>query len=165
MKEALTETVTSSNVTNNNVLTLLKTRIALLWVFIGMVLVSRSMIAGFGELTSGNGSQQLSPLMQVWGSGGTLVIFALPIVCVTLKRDSWNRWLNIILGIAFTVAGIAGTGGELTHNFSASDTSFYLLDTAATIAPALITFYAYFWPRATRKSKYVLPPVALAAAK
>jgi hypothetical protein len=131
---------------------MLKTRIAMLWVFIALVLIVRSMFSGLDQVAAGKGSQPLSPEMQLWGTGGALVIFAIPFLCMTL-RDSLNRAMNLLLGIFFTVAGIAGTGVELVHQLAASNTSFYLMDTAATIAPALITFYAYRWPKAISKSK------------
>ena len=124
----------------------------MLWVFIALVLIARSMEAGLGQVAAGKGTLQLSPEMQLWGTGGTLVIFAIPFLCITL-RDSLNRAMNLLLGIFFTVAGIAGTGSELVHQFAASNTSFYLMDTAATIAPALILFYAYRWPKAVPKPK------------
>jgi hypothetical protein len=123
--------------------TLLKTKIAMLWVFICLDLVARSTLAGFDRLAAGKGSLQLPLLYSIWGAGATLALFAVPFLCVTLK-DPWNRSLNIVLGVFFTIAGIAGTGSELLM-FDVSSASYYMLDTAATVAPAIILFYAYRW--------------------
>ncbi len=125
---------------------LLKTRIAMLWVFICLVLVARQMLFGFQRIAAGVVSPQLGLVSTVWGVGATLVLFAIPFLCLTLK-DSVNRWLNILLGLFFTVAGIAGTGSELLLQMASSDVGLYMMDAAATVAPALILYYAYRWPK------------------
>ena len=125
--------------------TLLKVRLAVIWVIVALILVSRSMLAGFNQLAVGQGSLQLPLVYSLWGTGATLGLFALPFLCVTLK-DSPNRWLNILAGFFFTIAGIAGTGSELLQ-FAASDVSFYMLDGAATVAPALVLYYSSRWPK------------------
>ncbi len=124
---------------------LLKTRIAMLWVFICLVLVARQMVFGFQQIAAGVVSPQLGLVSTVWGVGATLVLFAIPFLCLTLK-DSVNRWLNILLGLFFTVAGIAGTGSELLQ-MASSDVGLYMMDAAATVAPALVLYYAYRWPK------------------
>ncbi len=123
---------------------LLKTRIAMLWVFIALVLVARTMVSAFMDLAAGKFSTPQSPMLQLWGVGATLVLFAVPVLCLTLK-DSTNRMMNIVLGLFFTGAGIAGTGSELI--LQAASVALYLFDTAATVAPALILYYAYRWAK------------------
>ena len=82
--------------------TLLKVRLAVIWVIVALILVSRSMLAGFNQLAVGQGSLQLPLVYSLWGTGATLGLFALPFLCVTLK-DSPNRWLNILAGFFFTI--------------------------------------------------------------
>ncbi len=124
---------------------LLKARIAMLWVFIGFVLVARQMLNGFQLSAAGESPLQVAPVFTVWGAVATMVLFAIPFLCLTLK-DSPNRWMNLLLGLFFTVAGIVGTGSELLQ-FDASNLYFYLTDTGATVAPAIVFFYAYRWPK------------------
>ena len=125
----------------------LKTRIAMLWVFIALVLLGRTMVSAFGELAAGKPlNVPQTAFLSAWGAGATLFLFAMPVLCLTLK-DSPNRWLNVILGFFFTVAGIVGTGSELF--LQAASVDLYLMDAAATVAPAVILYYAYRWPKAT----------------
>lgn len=126
----------------------LKTRIAMLWVFIAFVMVARQLLAAVQQVAAGQPELQLAPLVQVWSAGATLVVFAIPFLCLTLKSPL-NRWFNIVLGLFFAVAGVAGTGSEL-FQFTASNLYFYMMDAAATAAPAVVLFYAYRWPKEDR---------------
>lgn len=126
---------------------LLKTRFAMMWVFIALVGTGRAVATGLREVSSGNAPPPLSPAASLWGAGLTVAIFAIPLLCVIL-RDSWNRWANILLGFFFTVAGIAGTGSELLLiQPVAADAGIYLMDAVATVAPAIVVYWAYRWPK------------------
>lgn len=124
----------------------MKTKIAMLWVFIALVLLGRTMVSAFEKLAAGKPLDvPQTDLLSVWSAGATLVLFAIPVLCVTLS-DRPDRWLNILLGLFFTVAGIAGTGSEIM--LQAGSSALYMFDTAATVAPAIILYYAYRWPKA-----------------
>lgn len=125
--------------------TLLRARLATLWIFMALVGMARAFAASNLTLASGEFPQQPPPGFLLWGAGASLALFAIPILCVTLK-DSWNRVANIVLGIAFTVVGIVGTAGGLTL-LTASNAHLSLMDAAATVAPATIVYYAYRWPK------------------
>ena len=116
---------------------LLKTRIAMLWIFMIFILLG---LQGLGEFP-----RPATPEYLILSTVGSLILFIIPFLCLTLK-DSLNRMANIILGIAFTVVGIAGTGIGLTQ-MTASDAYLSLMNGAATVSPAIIVYYAYRWPK------------------
>ncbi len=124
----------------------LKTRLAIMWVFIAFVGTGRAMATGLQELSAGKVSPELSPAASLWGGALTLAVFAIPVLCVVLSNP-WNRRANILLGFFFTIAGVAGTGAELSTQPVASDAGIYLMDAAATIAPAMVIYWAYRWPK------------------
>ena len=116
---------------------LLKARIASLWTFMIFILLGLQRLGDF--------PLQATPISLILSTVGSLILFIIPFLCLTLK-DSMNRMANIILGIAFTVFGIAGTSSALMQ-MTASDAYLGLMYGAATVAPAVIVYYAYRWPR------------------
>lgn len=124
---------------------LLKTKIATLWIFMSFVGMARAFAASDLKLAAGEFPQQPAPGLLLWGAAASLALFAIPFLCVALK-DSLSRMANIILGLAFTVVGIAGTAAGLSL-LTASNAHLSLMDAAATVAPALIVYYAYRWPK------------------
>lgn len=114
---------------------LLKTKLAMLWIFTVFVLLGlpRSAAVNIDQLTLGE---------SLWSTSASLVLFAIPFLCLALK-GSWNRMANILFGLFFTVAGILGTAGGLPTLPAA----FSLMNAAATVAPALVLYYAYRWPK------------------
>ncbi|MDA4125150.1 MAG: hypothetical protein OK438_06880 [Thaumarchaeota archaeon] len=125
--------------------TLLKTRIAMLWIFTVFVLFAFSTLSAYEQLGAGVSPPQLTPGYSLLSTAASLGLFAIPFLCLTLK-DSWNRMANIFLGTAFTVFGIAGTASGLSQ-LTASNAHFTLIYGAATVAPAIIVYYSYRWPK------------------
>jgi ABC-type transport system involved in cytochrome c biogenesis permease subunit len=119
---------------------LLRTRIAMLWIFMSLILLGLPKL-NIDEQTAAGRLLQPTPGYLFLTTAASLVLFAMPFLCLTVK-DSWNRWLNTILGVAFTVVGIAGTGLGLTQ-MTASDAYLSLMNGAATVAPAAIVYFAY----------------------
>ncbi len=127
-----------------------KERIAMLWVFTIFVGLARSSATSYQRLSAGEFPPPLDPASLLWGAGASLALFIIPFLCLTLK-DSLNRIANIVLGTAFTLVGIAGTAAGATL-LTASTAHLTLMDAAATMAPAVIAFYAYRWPKAESAS-------------
>ncbi len=120
--------------------TLLKTRIAMLWVF--TIFAGLLYMTAMEQWAGASTPRPTSPALSLWAAGSSLGLFIMPVLSVTL-RDSWNRWANILMGFFFTLAGIVGTASTVL-TYPADIT---LLSIAATVAPGLILYYAYRWPK------------------
>jgi len=72
-----------------------------------------------------------------------LVPLVMAFLSLTLK-DSINRWANIIAGIVFTVLAVLDLIGALESAMAAYG---ILIDISRVVAPALIVWYAWKWPK------------------
>ncbi len=73
---------------------------------------------------------------------GTSAMMAIPSVMVFLSlvlRPSLNRWLNIILGLVYTVIMLVTMPGEWTY--------YIFLGVIEAILTILIVWFAWRWPR------------------
>ena len=122
-----------------------KTRIAMLWVFMAFILLGLPRRSIDDQIAVGGLPVQPTPEYLLLSTVASLIFFAMPFLCLTLK-DSSNRIVNIILGIAFTLVGIAGTASSLAQ-LTASNAYLTLMYAAASVAPAVIVYYAYRWPK------------------
>jgi len=89
------------------------------------------------------GAEIMAPELMFLGAIIVLIPLVMAVLTLTLK-DSINRWLNIILGIVFTIIFI-GNFIELSTTMPAA--YIMLLSIAGFIAPALIVWQAWKWPK------------------
>ena len=131
-----------------------KTRIAVLWVFLAVATLAHGLLIVW-EL---GGLERMLSDMEAGGPGKFLfealfglVPLWLAFLALTLK-DSYNRWVNFVLGIAFTILNIfhffscgvpLGEGGPV-----AGPTAHHILLVGSTVVvTALIAWYAWKWPK------------------
>ncbi|KON30025.1 hypothetical protein AC482_04925 [miscellaneous Crenarchaeota group-15 archaeon DG-45] len=118
----------------------------MLWLFViisdlANVLMSLAYPGVMEQLTTG--AESIGPELMFVGAIVILIPLVMAVLTLTLK-DSINRWLNIILGIVITVIYI-GNFIELSTTMLAAH--IMLLSIAGFIAPALIVWYAWKWPK------------------
>jgi len=123
-----------------------KVKISMLWLFViisdlANVLMSLAYPGVMEQLTTG--AESIGPELMFVGAIVILIPLVMAVLTLTLK-DSINRWLNIILGIVITVIYI-GNFIELSTTMLAAH--IMLLSIAGFIAPALIVWYAWKWPK------------------
>ena len=123
-----------------------KMRIVVLWLFIGIAMSAHSI----ENLSEPNGVESTVSIMVAMGSGGflfaTLVGWLIPLwlaFLTTVLKDTANRWTNIILGIIFTLLSIY----HLTEPCVGARIHQILLIASTVVAPALIAWYAWKWPK------------------
>jgi len=131
-----------------------KTRIAVLWVFLAVATLAHSMLIAWEP----GGLERMLSDMEAGGPGKFLfealfglVPLWLAFLALTMK-DSYNRWVNFVLGIAFTILNIfhffscvvpLGEGGPV-----AGPTAHHILLVGSTVVvTALIAWYAWKWPK------------------
>jgi drug/metabolite transporter (DMT)-like permease len=123
-----------------------KMRISVLWFFVVVsdlanVLMSLAYPGVMEELMTAG--ESMGPELMFAGAIVILIPLVMAVLTLTLK-DSMNRWLNIILGLVFTVIYF-GNFVELSTTMPAA--YILLLSIAGFIAPALIVWYAWKWPK------------------
>jgi len=123
-----------------------KIRISLLWLFtiisdLANVLMSLSHPGVMEELMTG--ALSVGPVLMFVGAIVVLIPLVMAVLTLTLK-DSLNRWLNIILGIFISIVFL-GNLIELATIMPAAH--ILLLSVAGFIAPVLIVWYAWKWPK------------------
>ena len=131
-----------------------KTRIALLWVLMVLADVAHSLLVVWEP----GGQERMISRLEVLGAGGmlfeatfSLIPLWMAFVTITI-RDPWNRWSNLVLGVAFTFLNIfhfflCGVplieGGPVTRPMA----HHILLVGSTVVATALIAWYAWKWPK------------------
>jgi len=126
----------------------LKTKISVLWLFYVVALVAYMTLAGFepgvleqvmaGEI---DGMKITPELMLLFA-----IIFLAPLVMAFLSqtlKDSINRWANIIVGTVFVVLQLVA----LIEVAAQPSAWMILMEISKLIAPALIVWYAWKWPK------------------
>jgi len=122
----------------------LRVRLSVLWLFIIIsdlfnVVMSLAEPGILEQLMEG--SMALGPEYMFLGAVIALVPLVMAVLSLTLKH-SITRWLNIILGILYTVIFL-GNFGELAISMPYAHTM--LLSIAGIIAPVLIVWYSWKW--------------------
>lgn len=75
-----------------------------------------------------------------------LIPFVLAILSLTLK-ERWSRWMNLALGLVFSIFAFSGLATLLLSQPSMSN-AYLLVTQVATIAAAVLVFWcAYSWPK------------------
>ena len=127
-----------------------KMRLGILWTFIGTVMASYMVLSLMGsgvinDVISGqyygseiNNGFILAFLIPFW-----IVPFAMAVLCLTL-RTSWNRWTNIVVGVAVGVVEVISLFGSNTPDISAS---LLLFDIASIVGLLLIIWWAWRLPK------------------
>lgn len=133
----------------------LKTRIALLWVLMVAADLAHSILVVWEP----GGQTKMISRLEAMGAGGmlfeaTFSLIPLWMAFVTMTiRDPWNRWSNLVLGIAFTLLNIFHfflCGVPLIQGGPVSEPAAHhiLLVGSTVVATALIAWYAWKWPTA-----------------
>jgi uncharacterized membrane protein HdeD (DUF308 family) len=126
----------------------LKIKISVLWLFYVAALVAYMTLAGFepgaleqvmaGEI---DGMKITPELMLLFA-----ILFLAPLVMAVLSltlKDKANRWANIIVGTVFVIIQIAA----LAETVAQPSAWTILMEISKLIAPALILWYTYKWPK------------------
>ena len=132
-----------------------KTRIAVLW----LLMVAAIAIHGLLITWEPGGLDRMMSRMAAGGAGKLLfeALFSLvPLWLAFLTmilKDSYNKWVNFVLGIVFTILNIfhffecgvpLAEGGLVTE-----PTAHHILLVGSTVVvTALIAWYAWKWPKA-----------------
>jgi len=122
-----------------------KTRIAVLWVFMAVAMSAHCL---FGFMGPG-AMEKMAAEMAAMGPGMMvfLVLFWLvplwlAFVSMTVK-DSCNRWVNLILGIIFTILNV----GHFIEHLAPPSPAQILIIGSTVVVTALIAWYAWKWPK------------------
>ena len=122
-----------------------RTRIAVLWIFMAVAMSAHGLLVAMVP----GGLEKAISEVESMGSG-MLVFMALfwlvplwlAFVSMTLK-DSANRWVNFILGIIFTLLNI----WHFTEHVTEPAVEQILIIGSTVVVAALITWYAWRWPK------------------
>ena len=74
------------------------------------------------------------------------ILLLIPLIMAFLSltlKDSTNRWTNIILGIVFTIIQLVA----LAETLAQPSAHEILMEISKVVAPALIVWYAWKWPK------------------
>jgi len=126
----------------------LKIKISVLWLFYAVALIAYVTLEGFepgaleqvmaGEI---DGMKITPELMLLFA-----ILFLAPLVMAVLSltlKDKANRWTNIIVGTVFVIIQLAALSETVTQ----PSAWMILMEISKLIAPALIVWYAYKWPK------------------
>ena len=124
----------------------MRIKVSVLWLFtiisdLANVLMSLAYPGILEELMTGG--ESIAPELMFVGAVIVLIPLVMAFLTLTLK-GSINRWLNIILGIFFAIIFV-GNFIELATTTPAA--YILLLSIAGLIAPILIVWYAWKWPK------------------
>jgi hypothetical protein len=131
-----------------------KTRITALWLIMAVVYSAHMALSIFEPgviqmLTSGE--MQISEFMFIFS---TLFAWLIPLTLAFLSislKDHPNRWTNIILGIVFTIVNIGHLAIEQftqpSIHMAQPSVHQFILNLATVLIAALITWYAWKWPK------------------
>jgi hypothetical protein len=122
-----------------------KTRIALLWFLMavamsahsGLFLMEPDGLERLAEEAAAMGAGMLVFMALLW-----LVPLWLAFMCLTVKGPA-NRWVNLILGIIFTILNIV----HFVEHLAPPSPAQILIVGSTVVATALIAWYAWKWPK------------------
>jgi len=130
-----------------------KVKIAVLWVAMAVLISAHSLLAAMepGLL------DEMASEMETAGAGMWVFLacfWLLPLWLAFLSialKDTANRWMNIVLGIIFTILNIVHffeCGVPLIEGGMPEPTAHHILIVGSTVvATALIAWYAWKWPK------------------
>ena len=126
-------------------LTLLKIRLSVLWVIMGVAMYRCTSFFDPGvieDITAGKMADIQTPEMMLVITLWWLIPLFMAFLVLTLK-DSINRWTNIIMGIVFTVLNIV----HLIMHFTEFEPTVHqvLIVGSTVVVTALIAWYAWKW--------------------
>jgi hypothetical protein len=122
-----------------------KTRIAVLWVLMAVAMSAHGLLTAMvpGGLEKAIAEvEAMGPGMLVFMALFWLVPLWLAFVSMTLK-ESANRWVNIILGVVFTLLNI----WHFIEHLAPPSFAQILVIGSTVVATALIAWYAWKWPK------------------
>jgi hypothetical protein len=134
---------------------LLKVRVAVLWIFLAVGMSASMILALMGpgfieEVMSGEmEGMKISAGLTIFFSLFWLIPLIMAFLSVTLK-DGANRITNLILGILFLVFYIIHLIGHIVQGNLPVDHLVMCLFTI--VVPALIVWYSWKWPRGEEPS-------------
>ena len=122
----------------------LKTRIAVLWLFMAIAMSAHSVLT-FMEPSAIEkmGEMAMGPGMMLFNALFWWVPLVMAVLSITLK-DLANRWANIILGIVFT---LLNSWHLIMHLAQAPSIHQILIIGSTVVVTALIAWYALKWPK------------------
>jgi len=121
----------------------LKTRISVLWLFMAVAMSAHGVLSFMEkEMVEQVWEMEMGPGMMLFMALFWWVPLVMAVLSVTLK-DSANRWVNMILGVVFTVLNIF----HLTEHFAQPSIHQILIVASTVVATALIFWYALKWPK------------------
>jgi uncharacterized membrane protein HdeD (DUF308 family) len=126
----------------------LKIKISVLWLFYVIALIAYMTLAGFepgalqkvmnGEIDG----MEITPELMLLFAILFLAPLAMAVLSLTLKNKA-NRWTNITIGTVFVIIQIAA----LAETLAQPSAWAVLMEISKLIAPALILWYTYKWPK------------------
>ena len=125
-----------------------KIKLAVLWLLKDLTVLATFLVTlmdpGIREqIIAGEvGGMQMTPELLLVFAIILLVPLVMTFLSLTLK-DSTNRWVNMILGIAFTGLELFG----VTDVLAAPSAYITLMWVSMVVPPALIVWYAWKWPK------------------
>ena len=125
-----------------------KTRVAVLWIFIAVAMSAHNLFELFGLMKSG-GMEEMTEELAIMGPG-MMAFFALfwviplwmAFISLTVEGSA-NRWVNLILGILFT---IFNTWHFIEHLVPPSPAQILIIGSTVA-ATALIVWYTWKWSK------------------
>ena len=125
-----------------------KTRIAVLWILMAVAISAHSIMAFMepgmiNEIMSGKVEEAaLTTGMLIFMVLFWLIPLWMSFVSLTVKVST-NRWVNFVLGIVFTVLNI----WHFIEHLAPPSPVQILIVGSTVVATALITWYAWKWPK------------------
>ena len=122
---------------------LLKTRIAVLWLFITVASILHYILVSPNELQFFLTETEKDPGFAFFGAVFLLIPLVMAFLSVTLK-DVANRRANLVLGVVYTIINILHIFGCPVAHSSAHQ---ILLVLSTIVVSLLIVWYAWKWPK------------------
>ena len=122
---------------------LLKTRIAVLWLFITVASILHYILVSPNELQFFLTQTEKDPGFAFFGAVFLLIPLVMAFLSVTLK-DVANRRANLVLGVVYTIINIIHIFGCPVARSSAHQ---ILLVLSTIVVSLLIVWYAWKWPK------------------
>ena len=120
-----------------------KIRISVLWLFMAVAMSAHSVLAFMErEVVEEMWAMEMAPGMLLFMALFWWIPLVMAFLSVTLK-DLANRWVNMILGIVFTVFNIF----HLIEHLAEPSAHQILIIGSTVVVTALIFWYALKWPK------------------
>jgi uncharacterized membrane protein HdeD (DUF308 family) len=126
----------------------LKIKISVLWLFYAVALIAYVTLEGFEpgalqQVMDGKiDGMEITPELMLLFAILFLAPLVMAVLSLTLKYKA-NRWTNITVGTVFVIIQIAA----LAETLAQPSAWAILMEISKLIAPALILWYAWKWPK------------------